>query len=382
MASACPKIALKADSFASMTNADKKVLYLLSRCEGIGPMALNQLLEHLECFHDLLEMSSEQVQHKLGRSMAKLAPFFSLKWRAQRLAEFDRLATQNIRVLFKGDNGYPPLLASLKDAPFVLYTSGKPISFDRRFLSIVGTRTMTAYGKRVVEQLLAGLDPNQVSIVSGLAKGVDAHAQSTAFEMGFEVLSVVAHGLDRTYPVDHRALRQRIEQQGGTVSEFFNGVQPLAGHFIARNRIIAGLSEATLIIESAQSGGSLTTAHFAHGYERMLFAVPGRLTDNFSSGCNRLIADLKALPYSGPETLIDALSLQQSAANKGRTRVPKFKTPGDEKLYNHLVKHGRVYPSQLLRELKLEKQVIYNALLNLTLEGAIVHHKDNSYEVI
>jgi len=365
-----------------MIEQDKEVLYLLSRCEGVGPITMAKLLAHVETPAELMHPKAGQLLEMLGKAAKQAEPLFGADWRAKRLAEREKLELSGVKLLYKGAIDYPPNLMHIPDAPVVLYAFGQTPSFNKKYLSIVGTRAMTVYAKKILQELLANLDVDQVTIVSGLAKGVDACAQSLALEMGFYVISVVAHGLDRTYPRDHLSLRRKIEKRGCTYSEFFNGVKPLAGHFVARNRIIAGLSDATLIVESAQSGGSLTTAHFAFGYERSLFAVPGRLTDRFSLGCNRLIGELKAQLYAGPETLIEALQLRRVDRQKSAVEKRQFKADADKTLFAYLLKNGRAYPSQLLRHVDLEKQQLYAALLTLTLEGAIVHHNDNSYEVL
>lgn len=365
-----------------MTDLDKCSLYLLSRCEGIGPIKAAKLLAHFSSPSDLMHTSSKELREKLVQFIPQIELFFRSDWREKRLAERDLLLSSGIQMLYKGNPDYPPNLLHISDAPLVLYASGQSLSAEKKLLSVVGTRAMTAYGKKVVEQLLMGLDANQLIIVSGLAKGVDAYVQSMATEMRFEVASVVAHGLDTTYPRGHFSLRRKIEKHGCTFSEFFNGVKPLAGHFVARNRIIAGLSEATLIVESAQSGGSLTTADFAFGYQRLLIAVPGRVSDGYSLGCNRLIGESKAQLYVGPETLIEALQLKQTLRQKLAVSKIQFKNKNDIKLYEYLVKNGRVYPSQLLRQANMKKEEIYTALFSLTLDGIIVHHNDNSYEIL
>ncbi len=365
-----------------MTDLDKCSLYLLSRCEGIGPIKSAKLLAHFSSPSDLMHSSSKELSEKLVQLIPQIALFFRSDWREKCLAERDVILSSGLQLLYKGDTDYPTNLLHIADAPLVLYASGQPLSAEKKLLSIVGTRAMTAYGKKIMEQLLIGLDAHQLIIVSGLAKGVDAYVQSMATEMGFEVVSVVAHGLDTTYPRSHSSLRRKIEKHGCTFSEFFYGVKPLAGHFVARNRIIAGLSEATLIVESAQSGGSLTTADFAFGYQRSLIAVPGRVSDFYSLGCNRLIGELKAQLYVGPETLIEALQLKQPLRQKVDVSDIQFKNKYDKKLYEYLVKNGRAYPSQLLRQANMKKEEIYTSLFSLTLNGVVVHHNDNSYEIL
>ena len=218
-------------------------------------------------------------------------------------------------------------------------------------------------------------------IASGLALGVEGFAQELAARLGFEVVALVAHGLDTTYPRKHSALRSLIERNGCTFSEFFMGVPPLSGNFISRNRLIAGIADATLVVESDQSGGSLTTADFAHGYNKELFCVPGRLTDRYSAGCNRLIGTLKAQCYTGPESVAEALVIVRVKDEIKKRHVAALVTADEKILYAFLVKNGRSFPSSMLKFSGIDRAKLFGVLARLTLSGVITHHNDNSYEV-
>ncbi len=364
-----------------MTVTDQEAYYLLSRISGIGPKTAHALLEYFGTSEELLSASQEAFRNMGQSAQVKLLEFSNPVWRKNRLEERELLKAKGIQLLYKGQNDYPWHLNALCDAPMVLYATGNPMSTRKKVLSIVGTRAMTFYGKKVIEELLHALRPDEVVIASGLALGVDGFAQELAAERGFEVVALVAHGLDITYPRRHGALRGLIERNGCILSEFFTGVPPLAGNFISRNRLIAGIADATLVVESAQSGGSLTTADFAHGYQKELLCVPGRLTDRYSAGCNRLLGTLKAQCYTGPESIIEALGITR-AKNDIKTRPTVHLATSEEKrLYAFLVKNGRSYPSSMLKKSGIDRTKLYGVLARLTLSGAITHHNDNSYEV-
>ena len=364
-----------------MTITDQDAYYLLSRTNGIGPKTSQALLAYFGSSDELLSASQEALRAIGQGAQMKLLEFSNLEWRKKRIQEREGLNAKGIRLLYKRQLDYPTNLSALCDAPMVLYSTGKPMNGEKKILSIVGTRAMTFYGKKDIEEFLHALPPDQVIIASGLALGVDGFAQELAARLGFEVVALVAHGLDTTYRRKHSALRGLLERNGCTFSEFFTGVPPLAGNFISRNRLIAGIADATLVVESAQSGGSLTTADFAHGYNKELFCVPGRLTDRYSAGCNRLIGTLKAQCYTGPESVAEALVIVRVKDEIKKRHVAALVTADEKILYAFLVKNGRSFPSSMLKFSGIDRAKLFGVLARLTLSGVITHHNDNSYEV-
>lgn len=214
-----------------------------------------------------------------------------------------------LRTYWYEDADYPELLRHLPDAPTLLYSKGN-VRFGGHLLSIVGTREPSDRGKQLCEELVRDLAqkvPN-LTIVSGLAYGIDICAHKAALEAGIPTIAVPAHGLDRIYPAAHRNTAVRMLEQGGILTEYMSGTQPEKQNFVARNRIVAGLSEATLVVESRVKGGSLITARLARDYHRDVFAFPGRPTDELSSGCNELIRRHEAQLIGCADDLIEAMS--------------------------------------------------------------------------
>lgn len=203
-----------------------------------------------------------------------------------------------IRVIPYNSTEYPYRLKDCPDAPAVIYYRGTADLNARHIIAVVGTRKITEYGKQVCARLterFAELLPDAL-IISGLAYGVDIHAHRGCMENGLSTIGVVAHGMDQIYPAVHRNDAQRMVSHGGIITEYTRGTRPLQGNFLRRNRIVAGLADATIVVESAAHGGSLVTARIALSYERMVFAVPGRINDPYSVGCNELLQKQKALP--------------------------------------------------------------------------------------
>ena len=215
----------------------------------------------------------------------------------------------HIRILGRDDVDYPARLRDCEDAPCILYYRGTVDLNCRHILSIVGTRKATEYGKSFCQRFLKDLSilcPD-VLIVSGLAYGIDINAHRQALANGLPTIAVLAHGLDQIYPRMHRATAIEMLHQGGLLTEFTSQSVADKINFVARNRIVAGMADATLVVESAEKGGSLITAGIAEGYGRDVFAVPGRIGDKASSGCNLLIRESRAALLQSAEEFVKAM---------------------------------------------------------------------------
>ena len=254
--------------------------------------------------------------------------------------ELQFCSKNSIRIYLNHLQELPYLLPHCDDAPAILYAKwtlpavGTPVS-------LVGTRNMTGYGKSFIEDFLGELKTNDIITVSGLAMGVDAYVHEISLEKQIPTIAVLAHGLHTIYPSQHRKLAEKIVAEGGAlVTEFNSSQKPDREHFIQRNRIIAGISSATIVVETAFGGGSVSTAGFANQYNRDVFALPGRISDKYSQGCNHLIYNNKASAISTVKDLLSDLKL-----NKGDSRL--------EELFPHSV----VKP--LLRD---EEQQVFEAV--------------------
>ena len=199
-----------------------------------------------------------------------------------------------ITPLYFQDSGYPHRLKHCLDGPLLLFYKGTADLNSNRVVGIVGTRKATEYGKGVTRELIAGLVPQQVLVVSGLAYGIDSCAHRFSLDFGLNTIGVLGHGLDTVYPWLHRSLAEKMLTQGGLITEFLSKTKPDRSNFPRRNRIIAGLCDVIIVVEAGRKGGALITADIANSYNREIFAVPGRTTDEISAGCNKLIRFNKA----------------------------------------------------------------------------------------
>jgi len=277
-----------------MSENESIALLRLHRIPGIGPVGARKLVRYFGSAEGIFSESIRSLVQIPGIGRITAEKILEVQHLHAARQEWERLRRYGIRCIPYWEASYPQLLRQCEDAPLVLFLKGDIPLTGQRFVSIVGTRNMTEYGKRCCEQLVADLAPYQPVIVSGLAFGVDICAQLAAIRHGLQTVACLAHGLDRVYPEQHRHFVTEILASGGLLTEFSLGTPPERMHFVRRNRIIAGLSEATVVVESASEGGSLITADLAFGYHREVFAIPGRMSDRFSRGCNHLIRDQKA----------------------------------------------------------------------------------------
>ena len=260
--------------------------------------------------HDIADI----VPDVMPRTIEALRDWSSALARAEEELSF--MERHHVAALCLADERYPRRLAECDDAPLVLYYRGTADLNQRRILSIVGTRHATAYGHDLVRRFLTRLRElcPQVLVVSGLAYGIDIVAHRQALDSGYETVGVLAHGLDTIYPTAHRETAVRMATQGGLLTEYMTSTQPVAHNFRQRNRIVAGMSDATVVVESAAKGGSLITARIAQEYGRDVTAFPGPVGALTSEGCNNLIRDNRAALIASADDFIAAVGWQSDVA--------------------------------------------------------------------
>ncbi|MEG1545542.1 MAG: DNA-processing protein DprA, partial [Tannerellaceae bacterium] len=281
----------------------------LTKINGVGDITARQLLLSLG--------DAEAVFTEKNRLLEKIPNIGTKTITAikdpQVLVEAEKelafIEKNHIRTYFLADDNYPKRLRECADAPILFYFKGQTDLNAQRIVSIVGTRSITDYGRSLTETLLKDLAASfpDMLIVSGLAYGVDICAHRNALKQGLPTVGVLAHGLDRIYPPSHRGTAVEMLQQGGLLTEFTSGTMPDRPNFVMRNRIVAGLADATIVVESAEKGGSLITADIAFSYARDVFTFPGRTTDVHSRGCNALIQQNKAALITSAADLMRAL---------------------------------------------------------------------------
>jgi DNA processing protein len=288
---------------------------------GIGPMRLARLQGYCG--------SLEQAWHADAFTLAAAgldgkasAALLDARKRLDLDAELERVAAAGVGLLCLADAAYPRLLREIPGAPPLLYVRGSLSAADDWAVAVVGTRSPTTYGREAAFRLSSDLARSGVSIVSGLALGVDALAHEAALEAGGRTLAVLGCGVDQPYPERNRRLAARIIEQGALISDYPLGALPTAANFPPRNRIISGLSRGVLVIEAGERSGALITVGFALEQGREVFALPGPIFSRQSAGCNKLIRDGAALARSAEDLLADLELTTASVQREARVEIP------------------------------------------------------------
>jgi DNA protecting protein DprA len=280
----------------------------------------------------------------------------------------------NIKVYFIGDDDYPARLKECVDAPLLFYFKGNAGLDAKKIISIVGTRNATSYGKSLIEELVAGIAKTfpDALIVSGLAYGVDIAAHKAALKENLPTVAVLAHGLDRLYPPSHRKTAVEMLDNGGLLTEHISLTNPDKPNFVKRNRIVAGMADCTVVVESAEKGGALITAHIAGSYNRDVFAYPGKTTDKYSQGCNRLIKNRAASMITCAEDLFHEMNWMQSKPQAPVQQQLFINLTGDEqKLVDRLALSDALQLNDLCNETEMPISKLSPLLFDLEMRGII-----------
>lgn len=289
-----------------------------------------------------------------------------------------------LKTFFYLDKEYPRRLAQCEDAPVILFMKGDVDLNAHKIISIVGTRNATDEGREHTSNLISGLKKSGIEalIVSGLAYGIDISAHKAALKFGLPTLGVVGHGLDKMYPASHASIaKDMVSNNGGLLSDFPSDVSIDPGNFLRRNRIIAGLADCTVVVESAKKGGSLVTADIANSYNREVFAYPGRPSDQYSTGCNTLIKKNLAALIENPNDLIEYMGWE---TKQEAIQQPLFiELDDNEKQIVKLLQKNEIgNTDSISREINLPVQNINTLLLNLEFKGIIKSLPGNRVKLI
>jgi len=289
------------------------------------------------------------------------------------LKEYEFVKQNDIRLLLHTDQEYPHYLKHCADGPLLLFAKGRIRLQDQKIISVVGTRNMTNYGRSFCERFIADISPLNPIIVSGFALGVDICVQMAALNCGLQTIGCLAHGLNQVYPRSHAKYVNPVLDNGGFISEFWSTANPERENFLRRNRIIAGMSQATVVIESAEKGGSLVTADLAVGYHRDVFAVPGRSGDPFSAGCNNLIKQQKAHLISSAADLVYLLNWDLKTVKDKPVQKQLFVElqGSEESIYQFLLQDGKQQLDTIAINCALPVFKVSSALLEMEMKGVV-----------
>jgi DNA processing protein len=298
-------------------------------------------------------------------------------------AEIKFIEKYKIAPLFLTDKNYPQRLLNCYDSPVILYYRGTANLNSPKIISIVGTRNCSEYGKAVTEKLIADLTEQNILVVSGLAFGIDTIAHKAAIKNNLQTVGVLAHGLDRIYPTQNKTLAKQMTEQGGLLTDFISNTNPDKQNFPKRNRIVAGMCDALIVIESGKKGGSLITAELGNGYNKDVFAVPGKITDTKSEGCNYLIKQNKASLITCANDLLELMNWAPKEKTTRKTQRELFieLTPDEKIIIDILQQRENIQIDELYFKSGLSSSAVATALLMLEMQNVVLSLPGKIYKM-
>lgn len=367
--------------FTNLGLMKSKLPYLmaLTYVPGIGPMNQRKILKVVDV-ESLWTMSHKELKETFRKRPEFISYFQSSETLDLAYREIEYCKENNIDIISYQSNYYPKHLENCADAPLVLFSKGN-YKFDKKpQIGIVGTRMMTRYGKDFIWKLIGDLSEYNFAFISGLAFGCDIEMHRACIEYNLPNVGVLAHGLNRISPARHRKEANEIVENGALVTEYSSFHKAEAMNFVLRNRIIAGLCDALIVVESDKKGGSMTTANYANAYNREVFAVPGRVDDKFSLGCNHLIQNNQAYLIRDAKDILNYFSLIIRPKPK---QVELFIDLNDEEqlIYDYLKENGRQQVDKIGLDLKIPVFKLNSILLNLELKGVVKPLSGKFFEI-
>lgn len=362
---------------------DLPYILALSFQKGIGDVTARKIIQFFGSAETAWNCKPKDLMQISGIGWQMSKDFGNKKWLDLALTEIEFCKNNQINVLTFYDQYYPLLLKECIDAPLVIFCKGNLNfnQFNNKKIAIVGTRKMTNYGRIFITELIEGLSDFDVTIVSGLAYGCDVEAHNHAVKKKLETWAVMGTNLERIYPASHKKIAMEILQKGGWITEqpSFKSILPEA--FLQRNRMIAGLSDITIVVESAFKGGSLVTAKFANEYNREVFALPGKLTDILSIGCNYLIKSHQAYLVENSKDIIDYFNFNSKKKAKQMNLFVDF-SEEEKVLVDYLTINGKQHIDKISFDLDLKSYELMPLLLDLELKQIISTLPGKFYDLL
>jgi len=349
----------------------------------VGDIQIGILLKHFGSPASVFNASTKALEEVPGIGTVRAAAIKNCHVEKLVEAEWQFIQKNHIRVLVKGNQGYPAKLEQCIDAPHVLFYKGSSDMLNKRVVSVVGTRSPSQYGKDRVVELMAVLGQHDVMVVSGLPYGIDTMAHKEALKNKLETVGVLGHGLDQVYPATNRELAAEMLLQGGLLSEFMQGTKPEKQNFPKRNRIVSGMADAVVVVESGTKGGSLITADIANSYNKDVLAYPGRATDPSSKGCNQLIRNHKANLITCGQDLVEFMNWVEDLPKSSKAQPAMHVSLSDEEnVILSIISHHDPCPVDLLNSMSgLSPGLLAAHLLSLEMAGLITSLPGKLYGV-
>jgi len=354
---------------------EEDLLYALAlqRVKGIGDINAKKLISHCGTAKKVLTEKRHTLEKINGIGSFTLKNLFNSANLIEAEKELQYIQKNKIETFYFKDKNYPKRLKHCIDGPILFFKEGNFRLENQPIISVVGTRKITSYGRDFCEKLISDLKEYNPIIVSGFAYGVDICAHKAALKNNLKTIGVLAHGFEEVYPKSHKKYVNEINKNGGFITDFWHNDELQRENFLKRNRIVAGISEATIIIESAEKGGSLVTADIANSYSRDVFAVPGRSTDVYSKGCNSLIKYNKAAILTSAKDIVEMLNWELESKQSKVVQKQLFVelTEVEQLIYDFLLKNGKELLDLISLNCKLPIHQTTTILFNLEMKGVV-----------
>jgi DNA processing protein len=350
---------------------------------GIGGITGRALVSHFGSAEDVFQAKKKHLVSIPGIGIKTAEAILNKDGFNRAEQEIKFIEKYNIQALFFTDQNFPKRLKQCYDAPVLLYFKGCTDLNTTKVISIVGTRNATGYGKELCRQLVSDLKRHNVLVVSGLAYGIDIMTHRACLKENVPTIGVLGHGLDRIYPALHRVFAEKMLENGGLITEFPSGTNPDRENFPKRNRIIAGMADATIVVEASVKGGALITAEIANSYNRDVFAFPGNVNDEFSAGCNFLIKTNRANLISGIKDLEYILDWTENIQKKEYQQISlKLNLSEDEKKVTDILEEkGVTGIDELAFAVKLPQSKLAITILGLEMQGIVIALPGKMYKL-
>lgn len=355
----------------------------LTLIPNIGCVYAKLLLQHLNVEEVFTAKKSTLLKIEgLGEIRANSIVRFDGFETAEKEMEF--IEKYKITPLFITDERYPKRLLNCYDSPTLLYYRGNADLNASKIIAIVGSRTHTEYGKNLIRELLQPLAASGILIVSGLAYGIDSLAHKAALKNNLQTVGVLAHGLDKIYPAENTAMAKEMVQYGGLLTEFMTKTKPDRHNFPSRNRIVAGMSDATIVVETDIKGGSMITAELANGYNKDVFACPGKVSDKRSSGCNHLIKNNKAILLTDAQQLLETMGWEEKKKPlKKKVKELFIELSTEERIIFDILKNTEVLSiDDINLQSGLSSSSVAVAILNLEMQNIVQSLPGKMYKIL
>ncbi len=367
-----------------MSDSPLKYKIAFASIRGMGVELAQTLLDVIPNEEYFFNASQQELSTKLQTKNKIIESNYRQKLLHAAEDEVKFVLDHGISISYFTDSNFPVRLLNAPDAPILLYTKGSCDLNHKKIISIVGTRNASSYGTQFCETLVNDMANllNDVVIISGLAYGIDIAAHRAALANNIPTVAVLAHGLNTIYPAVHRGSAIEILRHGGMLVTDYSSQDVICrANFLARNRIVAGLSDCTIVVESAEKGGAMTTANIAASYNRDVFAVPGRINDQLSTGCNKLIKNNIASLITCLDDLVKAMGWECRAESPKQKELFPELSEDESRIYNFIKEKNEIHINLIYAALKIPMPQLLSFLVDLEFKGVITSHPGNKYSI-